>query len=211
MADLKKLGAKRAPMRVYGVRPASAHTMHEPSAEAETHCESSFETAIEKTGPLCSCMEASITCCPLDTAHTRTLPSAPPEMSLRQSFDERTAVTPLIWTVPPDALPMPVSLCASLMTYCKLPDCGPKTRILPSAQPERIEVPLGGKAIQFTITLGTCMRSSSDSVAACQMRISEPPHVAKSSAYPLGNSTPVMGAECEVPLSSATRPSYCTR
>lgn len=46
----------------------------------------------------------------------RTCPSAPPEINRLQSFEGQIAVTPLSGTIPPEELPTPVSLCASLIT-----------------------------------------------------------------------------------------------
>ena len=94
----------------------SDQVMHEPSAEAETHSESSALMEIAYTGPLCSFIEAIITCVPLEIAHTRTCPSAPPDSSRLQSFDGHIDVIPFLGTTPPDELPTPVRRCASLIT-----------------------------------------------------------------------------------------------
>mmetsp|Transcript_22446 Transcript_22446/g.38373 ORF Transcript_22446/g.38373 Transcript_22446/m.38373 type:complete len:227 (-) Transcript_22446:960-1640(-) len=179
--DLKKLAANRALMRTNGCMSDSDHVMHDPSALAETHSESSFLIAMANTGPLCSFIEAIITWTPLEMAQTRTCPSAPPESSRLQSLDGQTDVTPFLGTTPPDELPTPVMRCASLMTYSSPPDWGRKDRTFPSFQPLMIDEPLGMKAIQLHSWLGTCTRSSSDIVLACQIRMSGPAHVAKSS------------------------------
>mmetsp|Transcript_39720 Transcript_39720/g.79393 ORF Transcript_39720/g.79393 Transcript_39720/m.79393 type:complete len:201 (-) Transcript_39720:781-1383(-) len=120
-------------------------------------------------------------------------------------------VTPLDGTTPPEELPTPVSRCASLMTKSKLPDCGAKQRILPSFHPETIPSPLGRKAMQLHSWLGTCTRNSSESVSECQMRMSEPAHVANSAEYSRGKTTSFTISACPVFLSSATRSLYCTR
>ena len=68
--------------------------MHEPSAEADMHSESSALIEMKLTGPRCSFIEAIITCVPFEMAHTRTCPSAPPESSRLQSLDGQIDVTP---------------------------------------------------------------------------------------------------------------------
>merc|ERR1719502_2493004 len=153
-------------MRTNGCASVSDQVMQEPSALAETHSESSPLIEIAYTGPLCSFIDAIITCVPLEMAQTRTCPSAPPESSRLQSFDGQIEVTPFLGTTPPEELPTPVRRCASLMTYCSPPDCGRKERILPSFQPETMAVPEGRKEMQLHSWLGTCTRNSSESVCA---------------------------------------------
>ena len=79
--------------------------MHEPSAEADMHSESSALMEMKLTGPRCSFIEAIITCVSLATAHTRTMPSAPPLSSRLQSLEQQTAVTPFLGVSPPEELP----------------------------------------------------------------------------------------------------------
>lgn len=55
------------------------------------------------------------------------------------------------------------------------------------------------------------MRKSSESVFACQTRMSEPPQVAKSSLHSRGKATSLIWSVCEVTLSSAVRVAYSTR
>ena len=50
-------------------------------------------------------IEAIITCVSLATAHTRTMPSAPPLSSRLQSLEQQTAVTPFLGVSPPEELP----------------------------------------------------------------------------------------------------------
>ena len=92
--------------------------MQEPSADAETHSVSSALIEMAYTGPLCSFMEANITCVPLEIATTRISiwPSAAPDSRRLPSLVGQMAVTPLEGTTPPDALPTPVNMWASLMT-----------------------------------------------------------------------------------------------
>ena len=52
-----------------------------------------------------SLIEAIITCVSLATAHTRTMPSAPPLSSRLQSLEQQTAVTPFLGVSPPEELP----------------------------------------------------------------------------------------------------------
>ncbi len=55
------------------------------------------------------------------------MPSSPPEMMRDES--------------PVDAMAVTAFWCASLMVNSSLPDCGPKPRILPSPQPDRMVLP----------------------------------------------------------------------
>ena len=54
MTLLKKLGAKSALSRVKLCMPESDQLMHEPSAEADMHSESSALMEMKLTGPRCS-------------------------------------------------------------------------------------------------------------------------------------------------------------
>lgn len=72
-------------------------------------------------------------------------------------------------------------LCASPISYCNRPLCGPNARIFPSFHPLINDEPSFLKVIHLHSRLGTAMRRSSVEVWAFQMRISVSEAVANTS------------------------------
>lgn len=146
--------------------------IHDPSNEDETAWVSFLFILISDTLPLCSFNDPSIIWVYLPILHILTSPSIPPDTIFWQSFVPEIDVTP--W------------LCESLIANNSFPDWGKNALILPSFQPDKIDLPSTEKNIQKHSSPGTSILNNSYLVFEFHTLISFKLLVANSSEYPDG-------------------------
>mmetsp|Transcript_3663 Transcript_3663/g.11490 ORF Transcript_3663/g.11490 Transcript_3663/m.11490 type:complete len:512 (+) Transcript_3663:367-1902(+) len=171
--------------------------MQLPSRLDDTASSSFFDSMIEVISPACSETRPISSAPRSSTCHIRICESAPPVTKRVPQLVVTMTLTP-----PPDA---------SYCSHFSLPVSGRKARTVPSSQPDSSSVPLTLNATALHTWPGTEICRRGFELGVCQMVMSDPAHVAKSSDAPAGNITSLTWPCEHADRSSAAKSAYVTR